>query len=400
MSMSAAILVINSGSSSVKFALLSARATLPRFWSGAIERIGISGSRLSIANTNGGIVVDERCSIADHDAALSLLFETIKRHPEGPPLIAVGHRVVHGGAECDCPLAVDAALEEQLKRLVPLAPLHLPHNLAGIAAARRARPHLPQIACFDTAFHHSLPRLAKLTALPRSLYDDGIHRYGFHGLSYEYVVDALRAEGVDVERERIIAAHLGNGASMCALKGGRSVETTMGFSTLAGLPMGTRCGDLDPGIIIYLLTEKDMTVQHVQHMLYEESGLVGLSDLSRNMQDLLAWPNDSAASEAVAFFCYQARRHLASLTAATGGLDRIVFTGGIGANAAHVRALICNGLVYLGVALDAERNKGGSRVISTKSSRVIIEAFSTDEELMIARHVRDVLAAQPLAKEA
>lgn len=396
----AAILVINCGSSSVKFALFSAQATLPRFWSGAIERIGMPDARLSIADADGVKVADECRVIADHGAALSLLFETIKRHPLGPPLLAVGHRVVHGGAECDCPLLADAALEARLRRLVPLAPLHLPHNLAGIAAARRARPQLPQIVCFDTAFHHTLPRLARLTALPRKVYDEGIYRYGFHGLSYEYVVDTLRANGVDVDRERIIVAHLGNGASMCALKGGRSVETTMGFSTLAGLPMGTRCGDLDPGIVLYLLTEKRMTVERVQHMLYEESGLLGLSGLSRNMQDLLARPNDPAAAEAVELFCYQARRHLAALTASLGGLDRIVFTGGIGANAPEVRAKTCAGLEYLGVALDAERNAASARMISADTSSVVVEAFPTDEELMIARHVRDVLATQPMAREA
>lgn len=397
---SSAVLVINSGSSSIKFALFSARGRLPRYWSGAIERIGMHDARLSITDASGASVAHERHPIAHHDMALSLLFETIKRHPSGPPLIAVGHRVVHGGADCDCPLIADAALEARLERLIPLAPLHLPHNLAGIAAARRARPHLPQIACFDTAFHHSLPQLAKLTALPRRFYDQGIRRYGFHGLSYEYVVEALRAEGVDVERERIIVAHLGNGASMCALKGGRSVETTMGFSTLAGLPMGTRCGDLDPGAVLYLLTAERMDVDHLQHMLYEESGLVGISGLSRNMQDLLSRPHDRAAAEAVEFFCYQARQHLAALTAALGGLDRIVFTGGIGANAPQVRAKICSGLDYLGVSLDAERNKVSSRIISTNDGHVRVQVLQTDEELMIAQHVRDVLAAQPLAKEA
>jgi acetate kinase len=278
--------------------------------------------------------------------------------------------------------------------------LHQPHNLAGIAAVRRARPGLPQIACFDTAFHHDLPRLARLAALPREFYDEGIRRYGFHGLSYEYVIDALRRDGVDVDRERIIVAHLGNGASMSAVKGGRSVETTMGFSTLAGLPMGTRCGDLDPGIVLYLLTEKGMTVERVQHLLYEESGLLGLSGLSRNMQDLLARPAEPAAIEAVEFFCYQARRHLAALTAVLGGIDRLVFTGGIGANAPAVRAKVCTGLEYLGIALEDELNASGARLISANASRVAIEAFPTDEELMIARHVQQVLTAQPAAQRA
>jgi len=397
---SVAILVINCGSSSVRFALFAAEETLPRVWSGVIERVGLANARFRAVDGEGVTVIDETEDIADHDAALSLLLDAIERQPSGARLAAVGHRVVHGGSECDCPLLVTAAVEERLRRLVPLAPLHQPHNLAGIAAVRSARPGLPQVACFDTAFHHSLPRLATLTALPRELYDEGVRRYGFHGLSYEYVVNALRLDGADIGRERIIVAHLGNGASMCALQGGRSMETTMGFSTLAGLPMGTRCGDLDPGIILYLLAEKGMTVDEVQHLLYEQSGLLGISKLSRNMQDLLARPDEPAAVEAIEVFCYQARRHLAALTAALGGLNRVVFTGGIGANAPLIRRKICTGLEYLGIALDFQCNAGCARIISTKSSPVLVEAFQTDEELVIARHVQHVLASEPAASEA
>ena len=400
MSAGTAILVINSGSSSVKFALFAAEEPLSRLWSGAIERIGLANGRFHAVDANGAPVLDETRDIADHETALSLLLEAVERHPSGVRLAAVGHRVVHGGPDCDCPVIMTVALETRLRQLSPLAPLHQPHNLAGIAAVRRARPGLPQIACFDTAFHHDLPRLARLAALPREFYDEGIRRYGFHGLSYEYVIDALRRDGVDVDRERIIVAHLGNGASMSAVKGGRSVETTMGFSTLAGLPMGTRCGDLDPGIVLYLLTEKGMTVERVQHLLYEESGLLGLSGLSRNMQDLLARSAEPAAIEAVEFFCYQARRHLAALTAVLGGIDRLVFTGGIGANAPAVRAKVCTGLEYLGIALEDELNASGARLISADASRVAIEAFPTDEELMIARHVQQVLTAQPAAQRA
>jgi acetate kinase len=239
-----------------------------------------------------------------------------------------------------------------------------------------------------------------LMALPRELSNEGVRRYGFHGLSYEYVADALRRDGVDVDRERIVVAHLGNGASMCALVGGQSIENTMGFSMLAGLPMGTRCGDLDPGIILYLLAEKGMTVERLPHLLYEQSGLLGLSGVSRNMQGLLARPGEPAGVEAVEFFCCQARRHLAALTAVLGGLERVVFTGGIGANAPAVWARICAGLAHLGIALDAERNTGGARTISATASRVLVEAFPTDDEMMIARHVRDVLAAKPAAQGA
>ena len=395
-----AILVINSGSSSVKFALFAAEEPLSRLWSGAVERIGLANGRFHAVDADGATVIDETRSIPDHDTALSLLFDAIEEHPSGARLAAIGHRVVHGGPDCDCPMVVTAALEARLRQLNPLAPLHQPHNLAGIAAARRAQPALPQIACFDTAFHHGLPRLATLTALPGEFYGEGVRRYGFHGLSYEYVVDALRRDGIDVDHERVVVAHLGNGASMCALKGGRSVETTMGFSTLAGLPMGTRCGDIDAGIVLYLLAEKSMTVERVQHLLYEESGLLGVSGLSRNMQDLLARPTEPTAVEAIEFFCYQARRHLGALTAVLGGLDRLVFTGGIGANAPPVRAKVCMDLEYLGIALDAERNANGARLISADVSRVAIEAFPTDEELTIARHVQQVLAAQPAAQGA
>ncbi len=401
MSAATAILVINSGSSSVKFALFAAEDQLSsRLWSGTIERIGLTDGRFHAIDAKGVSVLDEARDIADHETALRLLLDTVERHLSGARLAAVGHRVVHGGPGCDCQVIVTPELEKQLHQLIPLAPLHQPHNLAGIAAVRRARPGLPQVACFDTAFHHSLPRLAKLTALSRRFYDQGIRRYGFHGLSYEYVVDALRHNGVDVDRERIIIAHLGNGASMSAVKAGQSVETTMGFSTLAGLPMGTRCGDLDPGIILYLLGERGMTIERIQRLLYEESGLLGLSGLSRNMEDLLGQPAEPAAIEAVEFFCYQARRHLAALSAVLGGLDRLVFTGGIGANAPQVRAKICMGLEYLGVAIDSERNTSGGRLISADASRVAIEAFPTDEELMIARHVQQVLTTQPAEQRA
>jgi acetate kinase len=391
-----AILVINCGSSSVKFALFDAEQPDLRFWSGSVDRIGLPNTRFHIIDAKGGTVIDKTVHIADHEIALAQVLETIDQHPSGPGLAAVGHRVVHGGAECDCPIVVTIAVEERLQRLIPLAPLHQPHNLAGIAAIRNARPDLPQIACFDTAFHHGLPRLATLTALPRAFYGEGIRRYGFHGLSYEYIASALRHSGVEVSRERIIIAHLGNGASMCALRDGRSVETTMGFSTLAGLPMGTRCGDLDPGLVLYLLTEKGMTAGDIEHLLYEKSGLLGVSGLSSNMQDLLARAADPAAAEAVEMFCYQARLHLAALTAALGGFDRLVFTGGIGANAPWVRANICKGLEYLGIQVDAAHNANNDRIISADASRVAVEAVATDEELMIARHVRRLLASQPL----
>lgn len=395
----AAILVINSGSSSVKFALFSHEEALTRVLSGAVERIGLASGRFHLVDAAGTTLLEMTQEVDDHERALQLLLDAIERHAEGATLLAVGHRVVHGGADCDCPRLVTVEFEKKLQELVSLAPLHQPHNLAGISAVRAVRPDLPQVACFDTAFHHALPHLAQLTALPRKFHEEGIRRYGFHGLSYEYIADALRDAVSDVARERVIVAHLGNGASMCALKGGRSVETTMGFSTLAGLPMGTRCGDLDPGIVLHLLAEKRMSIEQVQHLLYEESGLLGVSGVSRNMQDLLAQSTVPAIAEAIDFYCYQARRHLAALTAALGGLDRLVFTGGIGANAPAIRANICTGLAYLGIELDAALNKGGVRTISANDSRVVVEALPTDEELMIARHVQRVVQGSLCAQE-
>lgn len=393
------ILVINSGSSSVKFALFAAEAALPRLWSGAIERIGLASGHFHAAEADGATTAERTEDIADHNSALRLLLDAVEQRGSRAPMAAVGHRVVHGGPDCDCPMVVTSALEERLRLLIPLAPLHQPNSLAGIAAVSSVRSDLPQVACFDTTFHHGAPRLAKLTGLPRAFFAEGVRRYGFHGLSYEYVVDTLRRNGVDVDRERIIVAHLGNGASMCALKSGRSVDTTMGFSTLSGLPMGTRCGDLDPGLVLYLMAQRGFTLDRIQHLLYDESGLLGLSGLSRNMQDLLAQPAQPAAVEAVEYYAYQARRHLAALTAALGGLDRVVFTGGIGANAATIRTKICAGLAYLGIALDNKRNVDGERIISAASSRVTVEAFSTDEEVVIARHVRQALKPGSSEKE-
>jgi len=390
-----AILVINCGSSSVKFAVFTSERSPLRFWSGSIDRIGVANTRFHIVDNQGQTVIDQADPIADHETALAQVLDTIDRRASQLALAAVGHRIVHGGADCDCPVIVTSAVEARLQQLVPLAPLHQPHNLAGIAAVRKTRASLPQIACFDTAFHHDLPRLATLTALPRAFYAQGVRRFGFHGLSYEYIVDALRRSGVDVDHERIVIAHLGNGASMCAVSGGRSVETTMGFSTLAGLPMGTRCGDLDPGIVLYLLKAKGMTVERVEHLLYEESGLLGVSGVTSNMQDLLSRPDTQTAIEAVEVFCYQARRHLAALTATLGGLDRVVFTGGIGANAPIVRAKICAGLEYLDLKLDEARNASNDPIVSAHASRVAVQALPTDEELTIARHVREMLTTQP-----
>ncbi len=394
------VLVLNAGSSSVKFALFSTDHPSCHL-TGAVDGIGRDRGRFHAIDATGANWVDEAPRVSDQEQAIELVLSAVERRGVTWTIIAVGHRIVHGGPDCDCPEFVTPELEERLKKLIPLAPLHLPHNLAGIAAVRARRPELPQVACFDTAFHQALPKLARMTGLPRDIAGHDIRRYGFHGLSYEFIVDQLRRRyGTAVDDERLIVAHLGNGASMAAIKGGRSVDTTMGFSTLAGLPMGTRSGDLDPGLILYLIMEKAMSAEAVQHMLYEHSGLLGISGTSSDMRELLQQINRPEVGEAIDYFCARARAYVGSLTATLGGLDRLVFTGGVGANAPDIRERICEGLGFLGINLDPARNRGAERMISRDKSRVQIEAFATDEESMIARHTVALLRPQAVAREA
>jgi acetate kinase len=386
MPQSQALLVLNAGSSSLKFAVFDSGAIDDRLISGSVDRIGLATSSFQIADDTGRKIVAESAPFETHEQALNVVLARMDGLIPEFRLTAVGHRIAHGGPGCDCPALVTPALKARLCGLVHLAPLHLPANIAGINAIEAARPDLPQIACFDTAFHSGLPEIAQMTGLPRSFNAPEIRRYGYHGLSYEYIVAALRANSVDVDHERILVLHLGNGASICAIRGGKSVETTMGFSTVSGLPMGSRSGDIDPGLIDYLLAQHRLDTVGLNEMLYAKSGLVGLSGISRNMADLLASPEQSA-KEAVEYFCYHTRRHLVGLTASVGGVDRIVFTGGIGANAPQVRAAICKGLSYLGISMDCEKNLSGDSVISASDSRVTVEARLTNEEAMIARHV-------------
>lgn len=395
------VLVLNAGSSSVKFALFSADQRPARHLSGAVDGIGRDRGRFHAKDETGGMRVDEERRVSNQEEAIELILSSVERRSAGWTIIAVGHRIVHGGPDCDCPELVTAELEERLKKLIPLAPLHLPHNLAGIAAVRAHRSHLPQVACFDTAFHEGLPKLARMTGLPRDIAGHDIRRYGFHGLSYEFIVDELRrTHGAAVADQRVIVAHLGNGASMAAIKGGRSLETTMGFSTLAGLPMGTRSGDLDPGIVLYLLMEKGLSAEAVQHMLHERSGLLGISGASSDMRALLEQRDRPHVSEAIDYFCARARAYIGSLAATLGGLNHLVFTGGIGANAPEIRQRICEGLEFLGIDLDPARNRAGQRAISRDGSRVAIEAIPTDEETMIARHTVALVPLLAAAREA
>ncbi len=393
------ILTLNAGSSSLKFALFTASSHPKRLWSGAIDRIGLPGAHFQLSDARKAILIDEPGVLDSHKTALTRLLQAIANLPGSLDLVAVGHRFVHGGPDCDCPKRVTPALVARLRRLSALAPLHMPANLAGIDAVHEARPELLQVTCFDTSFHHDLPRMAKMTSLPRAYADDGIRRYGFHGLSYEYILETLRRDGVNTDAEHIIIAHLGNGASMVAIRNSQPVETSMGFSTVAGLPMGTRSGDIDPGILLHLLQEKGMKPNEVAHLLYNQSGLLGISGTSRNMRDLLESDEENAA-EAVEYFCYQARLHLARLTGALGGLTRVVFTGGIGENSAEIRGRICAGFGYLDIHLDSAANKAGATLISKPGTRVTVEARATDEEQMIASHVAAKLAAGPVPQAA
>ncbi|WP_342640247.1 acetate/propionate family kinase [Rhodoligotrophos ferricapiens] len=386
------VLAFNAGSSSVKWAIFSHSSPGRRLLYGAAEQIG-NGGLISVRDSRGVDLHRRQERIADHTEAFRLIEELIKESAWSAGLAAVGHRIVHGGRCSAGPVILTADTEEKLHEFTALAPLHQPHNLAGIAAARRMLPHLAQIGCFDTDFHRDMPRLAQLTTLPRSYFAKGIRRFGYHGLSFEYILEELRRDGVDVAKERIIVAHLGGGSSVCAIKEGRSIETTMGFSTLSGLPMGTRSGDLDPGLVLHLAAQKDMTIEGLTRLLYSESGMRGLSQLSGSMKELLDKLDEPAAREAVDVFCYHARQRIAGLTASLAGIDRLVFTGGIGANAPMVRANICAGLEYLGIALDERRNNAGSRLISSAGASVVVQAIATDEEAIIAKHVSDFLRA-------
>lgn len=369
--MKPALLVINSGSSSVKFAAYEAAdgAALSRIAHGRIENPG------------------------SHEEAFKQLFDWLAQQTGGRPLLAVGHRVVHGGAQFQQPARVTSAVLAQLEKLNPLAPLHQPHNLSAIRAVARLFPELPQVACFDTEFHASQPWVAQACALPRRFTEAGIKRYGFHGLSYEYIASALPAALGPLAEGRVVVAHLGNGASLCAMRGRRSVASTMGFSTLDGLMMGTRCGSLDPGIVLHLLGALNMSVQAVEKLLYEESGLLGVSNLSGDMRTLEA----SAAPEAqqaIELYAYRLNQQLGSMAATLGGLDALIFTAGIGENSAPMRQRVGRDAAWLGLELDEGANQAaasGARCISLATSRVAAWVIPTDEEGMIARHTQAVL---------
>ena len=391
--MTEAILVLNAGSSSLKFALFQTEP-LERLYRGQVEDIG-DQAWLTIIDREGAPLVDASMQKGGtHEQALAFLLDRMAERLPELRLVGAGHRVVHGGQRHTGPARIDGDLLAYLDDLTPLAPLHQPHNLAGIRALAKHQPDLPQIACFDTAFHRTLPRVAQMFALPRELTDSGIVRYGFHGLSYAYIASVLpEFLGPDAAAGRVVVAHLGHGASMAAIHHGRSIATTMGFTALDGLPMGQRSGSLDPGVILHLLDQRGFDVEAVTDLLYHRSGLLGVSGISDDMQTLLA-SDEAGAKDAIELFAYRISRELGSLTAALGGLDAVVFTGGIGEHATLIRRLICEQAGWLGVHLDSAANEANERKISLPESSVSAWVIPTNEELMIARQTISLIQAR------
>ncbi|HZR81075.1 MAG TPA: acetate/propionate family kinase [Candidatus Binatia bacterium] len=403
------VLSVNSGSSSLKLSLDeigATRADERRLAAGSVDAIGLGESRLALRDAAGRNLRDGASACADHPAAMHALLDALgdagllgdphdtsergaARERQPARLDAAGHRVVHGGSDHVAPERIDDALLEDLRRLTPYAPLHQPAAIACVEAVRERFPSLPQVACFDTAFHRRMPEVAERLPLPSRLWDEGVRRYGFHGLSYEWVVSELGAEALG----RAVIAHLGNGASLAAVRDGRSIDTTMGFSPTGGLMMGTRSGDLDPGVLLYLLRERGMSPADVDRVVNHEAGLAGVSGTSSDMRALLAArASDARAALAVEMFCWLLRKHVGAMAAALGGMDALVFTGGIGEHAAPVREETCRGLEHLGVRLDRDRNAGHAAVISTPGSSCTVRVVAADEDRMIARHTARTLS--------
>jgi acetate kinase len=387
------ILVLNAGSSSIKFSVfMVAPDALEVRFRGQIEGL-YTAPRFAAKDAEGASISAHTWNEGTrlgHHGAVDHLIGFLQKYREDNRLIAVGHRVVHGGLEFSEPTLVTAQVIAKLEKLVPLAPLHQPHNLAPIRIVAERTPQLPQVACFDTAFHRAQPEIAQAFALPSAITERGVRRYGFHGLSYEYIASALPAVDPKVAGRRVVVAHLGNGASMCAIKAGRSMASTMSFTAVDGLPMGTRCGSLDPGVMLYLMDELKMDARAIEKLIYQQSGLLGVSGISSDMRALLE-SNEPRAKLAIDLFVYRIGRELGSLAAALGGLDALVFTGGIGEHAATIRERVCRDAAWLGIEFDPASNKADGPRISTAASRVAVWVMATNEELMIARHTRRVI---------
>ncbi len=388
----AALLVLNAGSSSLKFAAYTLESAIPRERiAGQVEGIGARALFSAHDATGTPLATETLPEPATHAAAVAAVIGLLERSLDSARVIAVGHRVVHGGPRHAAPAQIDTELLADLQSLIPLAPLHQPHNLAGIDAAMAHFPDVPHIACFDTAFHRTQPWEAETFALPPQFYEQGIRRYGFHGLSYEFIARTLAAQHPDLAAGRVIAAHLGNGASLCALQAGRSLATTMGFTALDGVPMGTRTGSIDPGVILHLLGPMGMSLAEVTRLLYSGSGLKGMSGISQDVREIEAACTEQAR-RALSHFAWRVRREIGALAACLGGLDALVFTAGIGEHSAPLRAAICENLGFLGITLDPARNAANAPTISADGSTPVFVRH-TDEERMMALHVLEVLAA-------
>ncbi|MGD0652905.1 MAG: acetate/propionate family kinase [Thermoguttaceae bacterium] len=387
------ILTINGGSSSIKFALFEAGDSLQRILEGGIERIGLPDATLRVKGLKQADNFSRPVTAPDHTVAVGALMDWIDERIGRDTLTAVGHRVVHGGPKYHDPTLITKEMVEELRQLKPFDPEHLPEEIQLTEAVHRRYPDLPQVACFDTAFHHDLPRVAQLLPIPRRYEAQGVRRYGFHGLSYAFLMGELaRLAGMEAAQGRVVLAHLGNGASLAAVHHGKSVDTSMSFTPTAGVPMSTRSGDLDPGLVWYLARTEKMSAKQFNEMVNFQSGLLGVSETSSDMHDLLdRETQDMRAAEAVAMFCYQVKKWIGAFAAALGGLDTLVFAGGIGENAPIVRARICDGLGFLGIELEEKRNAASEGVISAAASRVAVRVIRTDEEWMIAKTVCHVL---------
>jgi acetate kinase len=381
------VLTINGGSSSIRFAVYEAGETLRRRLKGKIDRIGLTGTSLIVDEPAEQPTVTRRLAAADHGTAVAFLLDWLETQPVFALVQAAGHRVVHGMAHSQ-PERVTPKLLAELHRITSYAPDHLPREIALIETFRRRHPRLPQVACFDTAFHRTLPRVAKLLPIPRRYARKGVERYGFHGLSYAYLMEELGRLDPAATKGCVILAHLGSGASLAAVRNGKSIDTSMGFTPTAGLVMSTRTGDLDPGLVYYLARAEGMTAAQFQHMVNHESGLLGVSETSPDLRDLLARERkDVRAAEAIELFCYQAKKWIGAFAAALGGLDTLVFTAGIGENAPLIRKRICDGLGFLGIELDPKRNARNAPLISREAGGVTVRVIRTNEQLMIARSV-------------
>ncbi len=390
------VLTLNGGSSSIKFALYEIGGALRRLCSGRIERIGIAGTTFTVKGATAAENVSRKITARDHGAAVEILRKWMEANVGAGVVVAMGHRVVHGGPKYSAPHRVDRALLKELHRLVPFDPQHLPGEIQLIEALQKEFPRLPQIACFDTAFHHDLPNVARLLAIPRRYAAKGVRRYGFHGLSYTFLMGELaRVAGKKAAHGRVVLAHLGNGASLAAVHQGRPMDTSMAFTPTAGVPMSTRSGDLDPALGLFFAQTENMTTEQFNDMVNFKSGLLGLSETSSDMRDLLQREGrDSRAAEAVAHFCYHVKKFIGSYAAALGGLDTLVFAGGIGENNPEIRWRICDNLTFLGIKLDKKRNAANAGLLSAVGSRVAVRLIHTDEESVIARSVCGVLGVK------